>query len=92
MNLSKDQAQVQVTNVEDRAGNTKRGRGEVHYGMVYFNDERRVGYSNAAGVVSGTANWLPITPTHMRLARAILESSGLVDSAFPEPETEASTE
>lgn len=82
---------LHVTSAEDRATNPKRGRGEVHYGMVYFNDESRVGYNNSVGIDSGTANWLPITPTHMKLAKAFLENSGLIDSAFPESEPETST-
>lgn len=45
----------------------------VMWGFVYFNDERRVTYATGHGVTGGTGGWSPITPTHIRMAKAYLD-------------------
>jgi hypothetical protein len=52
------------------------GTGE---GYVHFNDGKRVAY-NVKGATGRTGGWFPITPTHVRLANAFLESQGMISS------------
>jgi hypothetical protein len=46
---------------------------EVLFGFVYFNDDRRVTYATGHGVTGSTGGWEPITGTHIRLAKALLD-------------------
>jgi hypothetical protein len=71
---------LKVISHDDRGENPRKARGEVHYGFVYFNDDRRVIYTNE-NVGPGTGGWAPITPTHIRIAKTYLEHVGVVDSA-----------
>lgn len=48
-------------------------------GFVTFSDERRVAYTTE-GATGHTGNWLPITPTHIRLANKFLETQGILSS------------
>jgi hypothetical protein len=48
-------------------------------GYVNFNDGKRVAHKGRK-VTGSTGNWLPITPTHIRLARAFLETQGALSS------------
>jgi hypothetical protein len=48
-------------------------------GYVHFTDGKRV--SHTKGTVTGsTGNWLPITPTHIRLAKAYLAGQGALST------------
>lgn len=48
-------------------------------GFVHFSDGRRVAY-NVTGVTGRSEGWLPITPTHIRLAKKFLESQGILST------------
>jgi hypothetical protein len=48
-------------------------------GYVHFTDGRRVTYTTK-GATGRTGNWLPITPTHIRLANKFLETQGMISS------------
>jgi hypothetical protein len=54
-----------------------RGSEDVQFGFVYFEDDRRVGYTTASGVVpNATGGWGPITPEHVRAAVEFLKNDG----------------
>lgn len=48
-------------------------------GFVHFSDGKRVSHKGRT-VTGSTGNWLPITPTHLRLAKAFLENQGALSS------------
>jgi len=48
-------------------------------GYVHFTDGKRVAYTKK-GATGQTGNWLPITPTHIRLANRFLETQGVLSS------------
>lgn len=48
-------------------------------GYVHFTDGKRVAYTTK-GATGHTGNWLPITPTHIRLANKFLKASGILSS------------
>lgn len=48
-------------------------------GYVHFTDGKRVAYTTK-GATGQTGNWLPITPTHIRLANRFLETQGMLSS------------
>lgn len=72
---------VRATGYEDRGQNPAKGKGEPHYGFVYFNDDRRVIYTNER-VGPGTGGWEPITPTHIKIATEVLKNAGMIDLAY----------
>jgi hypothetical protein len=49
-------------------------------GYVHFTDGKRVAYTTK-GATGRTGNWLPITPTHIRLANAFLDSHGMLSNS-----------
>jgi hypothetical protein len=48
----------------------------VHYGFVYFNDDRRVAYTDEGVEANATGGWGPVTAEHVRLAKEYLEAQG----------------
>lgn len=48
-------------------------------GYVNFSDGKRVSHTGRK-VTGSTGNWLPITPTHIRMAKAFLETQGALSS------------
>jgi hypothetical protein len=68
---------LEVTGIDDRCQNPEGfdPREAVMYGFVYFTDDRRVAYATGNGVTSATGNWLPVTPTHVRLAKKYLDEN-----------------
>lgn len=62
-----------VTGFEDRAGENPEG---VHYGFVYFNDDRRVAYTDEGVRPDTTGGWPHVTAEHARLATEYLKNQG----------------
>lgn len=48
----------------------------VHFGFVYFNDGKRVAYTDQGVVADATGGTGPVGPDHVRLATEYLENQG----------------
>lgn len=64
---------LEAVSFDDRIGPNPEG---VHAGFVYFNDHRRVAYTDEGVQADVTGGWAPVTAEHTRLAKAFLENQG----------------
>lgn len=69
--------ELEVTYHDDRAGDNPEG---IHFGFVYFNDDRRVAYTDEGVEADVTGDRRHVTATHVALAKAYLTSANLLST------------